>query len=150
MSQAGLLSSLLMFCCKAVFIYRIYWQKKWGVSFSYVSVFLMTVLAVSTYVFLPLAFDCKAAGGTTNRHLEAAQDIPGNLTTAAHASAPHLAVQYRCPTNLFNPMASLTQTDPEHVVSELWAEGAHFDVIPLAIFLVAYAFQFMLLPGMQH
>ena len=165
----GLFTACLTVCCKTVFLYRITAQRRWGRTYSLVNVVMLTTLAVLTYVYLPLAFSCKQSaavqyGGaylsnpgslintsaTHNSTVPSAANASGVPAHRSLAGGAYFEARNRCPEWEYNPMATIAQAHPEHTVSQLWSKGSHFDPAVLVVFLLVYAFQFILLTGIDR
>jgi H+/Cl- antiporter ClcA len=156
----GLASTVLSICCKKMFMLRRRITSRLGNGYSFFEVAVITLLAVATYVFLPLAFECEASevshsyhGGDdasdhgTNHSYSGDSHGDGHLRRFLSAGGEAGFVRYRCDDHYHNQMASLAHWNPEHAIVMLWSSDMKFDTMVLLVYLVVYMVQFMLLPG---
>jgi chloride channel 7 len=159
----GLASSVLIIGCKKVFTLRARITRKLGPWWSITEVTALTILAVMSYVLLPLMFSCEkdivpAGDGDGERHLLSdaySSQANANASVVTTEDVHHVVehdihngfTQYRCEEHFHNQMASIAQGHPEHTIVQLWSVGMHFDSTVLVVYLFVYALQFVLLSG---
>jgi chloride channel 7 len=156
----GLASSVLIIGCKTVFTLRARITRTMGPWWSIAEVTALTILAVMSYVVLPLMFVCEkdvvpAGDGDGGRHLlsdaHSSQANASGSVVATEEFVEHDShngfTQYRCEKHYHNQMASIAQGHPEHTIIQLWSADMHFDSTVLIVYIFVYALQFVLLSG---
>jgi hypothetical protein len=147
----GLASAVLIVSCKKTFVLRARITKILGNNWSFFEVAVLTLLAVSSYTFLPLAFACEkdpAADEGAGRHLATSTNNTGaTRVQRLHGSDDHSFLRYRCGEHYHNQMAAIAQGHPEHTIVQLWSVDTHYDSTVLVVYLFVFALQFVLLSG---
>lgn len=137
----GFLSAAIVLTCKQVYVWRKRFEKKVGSKRgALVNVIFLTMLAVATSVFIPLAFSCSPDAEYGRRQLGA--------NTSRQLLSMTGSMQYTCANSTHNPMALYMHSGPEANIVMLWSSEKHYDTVVLLVLLLSYTLQMVLLPGM--
>jgi hypothetical protein len=128
----GFLSVLIVLACKTVYVFRKKFEKRVGAKTgALVNVVFLTILAVATAVFVPLAFSCSENVVRTDGHhrqLSARNEFIEGLDVHRRLMVTtDENMQYTCPNNTHNTMAVYTHSGPEFNIVMLWSYEKQYD-----------------------